>query len=483
MADITQVPAINIAQWHRPDGEIPTLTQGVGAADTTLLFSTPLLDEDGSVITGGVVIAIVRASDGYAENVYMELEADGLSTTAAVRGIDLAGLDFTTGNADLAVAHKPGDRVYVVVTAFLFNALYQFIKGTIASGGTTMIFGNETDTTFTLQHKDATGLAPFLRRNIASGEVEFSDNRGVAWTAINDVTASNLLDVSAADTTPGYLDTKLTVGGIITKAIGTPGGNETLDLSTPAGVATSAGAGDSGKIALLGAAGVLDETFMPAEVVSTADYAAKGDMLTGTGAGTATLKTVGANGTVPVADSTDENGIVYAYRNEAVDITPTSTTVVNTTTETTVYTYTVPANQLGTTNAIRVKFSISDLDFDDQLSIKMEYDGSTLGLLVMDPVVLYSNQKGVCEFILMANDADNAQIAECNASVAQYGTSYRPFSTSALVGGIFKNAASGVSAVDSTVDKDLTVSVQFDTASANNSITVRGFITELLVAN
>jgi hypothetical protein len=46
--------------------------------------------------------------------------------------------------------------------------------------------------------------------------------------------------------------------------------------------------------------------------VATSSFAAKGDLLVGTGAGTLATQTVGANGTVLTADSTQADGVIWA---------------------------------------------------------------------------------------------------------------------------------------------------------------------------
>ena len=46
--------------------------------------------------------------------------------------------------------------------------------------------------------------------------------------------------------------------------------------------------------------------------VATSSFAAKGDLLVGTGAGTLVAQTIGANGTVLTADSTQADGVIWA---------------------------------------------------------------------------------------------------------------------------------------------------------------------------
>jgi hypothetical protein len=52
-----------------------------------------------------------------------------------------------------------------------------------------------------------------------------------SWTLLSSGTASSLVNVSAADTVAGYLNDKLQPGDALTTSIGSPGANETVDIS------------------------------------------------------------------------------------------------------------------------------------------------------------------------------------------------------------------------------------------------------------
>lgn len=124
--------------------------------------------------------------------------------------------------------------------------------------------------------------------------------------------------VSVADTTASYLDVKLTAGAGLLKTITNPAGNEVLDVAvdladTNIFVAVSGGAGDSGKLARLGASGTFPTGFIPTGTDTTkialSNLAAKGDLISASAASTVSVLTVGANGTHLMPDSTQASGL------------------------------------------------------------------------------------------------------------------------------------------------------------------------------
>ena len=237
MANATRLPDLSeivFFQWATPSAPSPKLSAPVGPTDTTLTFTSPPYDKSGAVVTEAFLMGI-RNDEGYVETVYVPvgaLSVDGLTATGVVRGIELEGLDWTAGDTNNAATHQQDSPVFCNITGVMNAIVHSAIQGTVATGGTNFIIGNDAAGTVTISRSTGAGTtAPWLRYNNTGSEVEFSDD-GVAWTAINDVTASNLLDVSATDTTPGYLSDKLVsaAGGIDFNILG-GGGNETLNLT------------------------------------------------------------------------------------------------------------------------------------------------------------------------------------------------------------------------------------------------------------
>ena len=238
MSDASSVPTLSqlfYFQWATPSAPNPRLSSPIDDDDTTITFTSAPKDEGGAVITAPFLMG-VKNSDSYVETIYCPNGADGasgLSATGCIRGIDLSGLDYTVNNDSFAASHDQDSPVFCNVTGVIQAVIISGLQGDIASGGAGFIIGTDAAAnTVTISRSTAAGTnLPWLRWNSSGSEVEFSDN-GTDWTAINDVTTSNLVDVSATDTTPGYLSAKLVsaTGGIDFSTLG-GGGNETLNLA------------------------------------------------------------------------------------------------------------------------------------------------------------------------------------------------------------------------------------------------------------
>lgn len=237
MANATKYSDLYYFQWSTKSAPNPTLSAPLAPTDTTIYFSAPPYDHTGTIITGGFLMG-VKNSDSYVMTCYIApgaVAADGLSATV-VQGIDLEGTDFTVGDASLIPADgfSAGDAISCNVSGVIQALTQSALQGDIATGGTGFTIGTEPGAggeTITLYRTTTAGVKlGVLRWNLASGKVEFS-NDGSSWNTIDSVSTSNLVVVSAADTTPGNLYDKITVGGGIVKAITSPAGDERLSLT------------------------------------------------------------------------------------------------------------------------------------------------------------------------------------------------------------------------------------------------------------
>lgn len=244
MASATHFPKttdLAFFQWSTPDNSRPTLRVGASASAGTLQWSAAPRDKDGAIITAPFLAGIKvmsRANRGYIEIVYCPNGADGasgLSSTGCIRGIRISGFDYTTGDSDYAVQHFAGDEVFCADTAVIAELLRQTLQGGAATGANSLIIGsdNAAATVTIFRSTTAGNSLGFLRWNLSTGKVEYNnDGTAPSWNSIDSVTASNLVVVSGADTTPSNLNAKVTVtDGRLTKAILNPGANETLDLT------------------------------------------------------------------------------------------------------------------------------------------------------------------------------------------------------------------------------------------------------------
>ncbi|MBP7118454.1 hypothetical protein KBA63_00040 [Candidatus Woesebacteria bacterium] len=232
----TKIPNLAFFQWSRVDAPNPRLAAPIDDDDTTLTFTSAPLDRDGVVIDGNFLMNI-KNSSSFVELVYVptgEMSADGLTATNVIRGVRINGLDFTTGDSDFAASHGQDAPVGCAISAVYESILQQWALGTVASGGSGLIIGTDADGTVTVSRSTGAGTSVgWVRWNTANDKAQFS-NDGASWVNFDSVAASNLVAVSAADTTPNYLQNKINSGDGLTEAIGTPGGDETLNVSVNA---------------------------------------------------------------------------------------------------------------------------------------------------------------------------------------------------------------------------------------------------------
>jgi len=269
MANTIELPNLKFFQWQRPGAANPRLELGIGLTDTTIVVSNPPLDENGDVITGDFIFG-VRNTESYVENIYVppgEVSADGLTFTNVVRGVNLAGLDYNTSVPSLIAKHGADSAVSCNVTAVYESILAACLRGqTVRTNGVNFILGTGSSETVTVSRDDGT-VRGWLRYTVGNG-VQYS-NDGSTWVNISPSASSSLVAVTAADTSPGYLDDKIVVTSnnpvlnIQTNVLN-PGGGEDLevevDLDT---VVVSTGAGDADKVVVTDAVGKIDGTLIP----------------------------------------------------------------------------------------------------------------------------------------------------------------------------------------------------------------------------
>lgn len=236
MADATKLPKITelaIFQWARPDSPNPKLASPITSkTQTTLRFSHPPLDKNGDVIAADFIMSVLN-SDNYTENILVRvanLSADGLTATSVVRGIAPTGIDWETGSANFAALHDVDSPIACSVTAVGQIMLISAMQGTIATGGNDITIGDATANNATLNALIDSGETGIVRLNQGTGKGQFQNVGGV-WTNFDDVSASVLVKVSANDTTPSYLGSKMVAGDNVTIVETDDGANETLVIT------------------------------------------------------------------------------------------------------------------------------------------------------------------------------------------------------------------------------------------------------------
>lgn len=136
-------------QWSTPSSPNPRLAAPISKTATTLTFTAPPLDYNGAVITTAFLMGVRDSVYGGVEHIYVPaggMSADGLTATGVTRGIYLQGLDFTTGNASLTIAHGQDSAVFCdvsgVIQALNFAGLNAQVGANIKFNGRPLFTGS-----------------------------------------------------------------------------------------------------------------------------------------------------------------------------------------------------------------------------------------------------------------------------------------------------------------------------------------------------
>jgi len=189
--------------------------------------------------------------------------------------------------------------------------------------------------------------------------------------------------------------------------------------------------------------------------ITALDVTAKGSLLVGDGTTDPVALAVGANDTVLTADSSEASGTKWATvtateTSSVLDIDVSTATVSNTTTETTVYSFSVPGGTLGTGNALRFRGAMDFTTNSGSIQLRLKYGSTTivpLGTFAQD------SNGSFLEALLKADGATNSQQAVF-------------FYTHTSSGGDKGNK--GTAAEDSTGALTFSITVEFSDASASN---------------
>jgi hypothetical protein len=239
MANPTKLASLSeliFFQWSIPSAPNPRLAAPIDSDDTTLTFTSAPKDKDGVVITAPFLMG-VKNQDSYVETIYCPNGADGaggLSATGCIRGIEVSGTDFTVGNTNFAASHGQDSAVFCNITAVAKSMMVEAMQGNIATGGAGITIGTEPGAggeTTTIYRTTTAGVKlGIFRWILGTGKTQYS-NDGSVWVNIEDVSASNLVEVSATDTTPKYLEDALSAGVGVTLTTVNPGANEQVEIA------------------------------------------------------------------------------------------------------------------------------------------------------------------------------------------------------------------------------------------------------------
>jgi hypothetical protein len=165
-----------------------------------------------------------------------------------------------------------------------------------------------------------------------------------------------------------------------------------------------------------------------------------------------------------------------------LDKSTTAQDVTNTVTETSVYSYSVPGNTLGTSNGLRLVLTgLSHVDTSSAtVTVRVKFGGTTFATAVLNLTATHNGGYKI-EVLLNANGATNSQRAVVVSQFFNLGASETVAvltQGSSTVGIAYHDALT----VDTTTAQTLTVTVQWSSALSTNHFRRWSATTELLAA-
>lgn len=413
---ITEVPDLEIFQWSTKDDPNPRLAAPISATDTTLTFTSAPLDRSGTVITGNFLMSI-KNNRGYTENIYVpatKMSADGLTASDVIRGVRLEGLDYTTGDSALADSHNQDAAVACAVVQFIGASIIQALLAQVGcviklsdriaylTGGilAAQSFADATA-------RDAAYTSPVV------GDLAFVEDTEdlqvyltAGWTDLDTSTASSAKTAVVADASAANGELYRSSDDSNSLYYKDNAGNsiKLIDITSQkldTGLYDFATEAE----AKAGTNNTKPMTPLRTEQAIIDPYTAKGDIVIGTGAEARDVLNVGSNDQVLIADSSEPTGVKWGGIVNMQDYTA-DTSIGATTSETTVASYTVPANILGTTGGILVKFIAVNSWSGGPGTIRVKFGSTTIQSITPT----YNNGNMIYEALIKNNASASAQI-------------------------------------------------------------------------
>ena len=160
-----------------------------------------------------------------------------------------------------------------------------------------------------------------------------------------------------------------------------------------------------------------------------------------------------------------------------INVSTSSVSITNTTTETSLYTVSVPANTLGSDNAIRAVIHVDTFDMkgSESLLLRIKYGGTTFGSasIANTSGSNMAGLTGTIEAMVLGNGATNSQKGTVKIHCEEDESG---FSNANAHEYCFGSSPLGTASVDSTNSADLDITLKWNSASTLNKIICNAFV-------
>lgn len=447
MADYTEYTSYNPSKLG--NGTTPTvkIASVVAVGATTMQVTSPgFVKSDGTtLLTTPFFVGVRNQALGYTEQIKVTSLSSATTADAIVKGIP-PGKDASASDSDYDTQLPIGSVVEIIPTDIVQSMVDDVFLGNIPTGANNFIIGDNTNTNNTFSVKDATSTKGLFRRNHTSGKAEYS----------NDGTVFIEMDAPAITSVVPSQETSATAGN----------GELYRDTDDSDSLVFKDSGGTSVKL--------YDDTtqLVPqASVELISDITTTAALINESGAFFTATDATGAEMETLTDGSNADSLHIHSYNNLLYNLT-TPVTVSNTVTETTIATFTVPANTFGTSNLIQFVLNISDLDFErtEYVTIKVKYGSTTIlttSTFTADFGSSQTNSYGRIFGEISANGTTSSQRASLSRDLYSATSTFANWSSGNL-------PTQGAATEDSTGALDITVTATWNATGTGNSITFNG---------
>lgn len=458
-----------------------TLSSAITAAQTSGI----ILSEQLQAISGTVYLNILDPLN------VETISCTGQGVTGELTGVTRAVATYS-GETATAYAHGAGVTIVLSDDWNYWQDMATGLNDKVNIGGDTMTgllqFSGATNpgikmNNLTTVQRDA--LTP------ANGEViyntttgELNVYQGGAWVAI----ASGSTQPDGSTTVAGKYQTATVAQQTAATATGSTGSQ--LVPVTANMVTTSAGAGDAGKIVVLGATGVIAPAALDATATPTASKIvisdSTGKIADGWVGATTAGDTIYSDGTdlqrlaIGTSDqimkSTGTAPSWSSNYSKKIDVTQSTLSFTNNNTEQTIYSATIPGGSLSTNNLVKMRVYMTVIGGNgssQSVTFKLKYGATTIATHVTSAQTLSSSKsfQGFIEGIVMGDSSTSSQ--KGILFIDLLGQQFFPSGTVSVP--VLRAVTSGTASETSTADKTLSLTIQIPDAT-NQFTSISGWI-------